>query len=318
MRGVPQPMLASAGTPPRGSGWSFEIKFDGVRAMVQVSARTGLVRIFSRHGVALTASFPEVAADLLAALADHDDVLLDGELVTPDRHGRPVFARMQRRIGVGRPAAGLLREVPASFYAFDLLVDGEDITHLPYRQRRVRLEQLPLEGRHLACPPSWTDTDIDTVLAIAADGNFEGAVAKRDDSSYRPGRSTAWVKCVLRKRAEVVVGGWLPASRSRGTAVGALLVGAYDADGNLTFLGAVGTGFTAAERRRLATRLSDLVCAACPFEGVPEDAAHARWVHPRLVGAVEYREFTTRLRHPSWKGERFDVSPDAVLVQLLA
>ena len=142
MRGIPEPMLASLGALPRGPGWNFEIKFDGVRGLIQASPRTGRVRLFSRHGVDLSASFPDVCSDVLAALADHDDVLLDGEVVTPDRQGRPVFARMQRRIGVSRPSARLLREMPASLYCFDALVDGADIRSLPYRERRLRLEQL--------------------------------------------------------------------------------------------------------------------------------------------------------------------------------
>ena len=100
----------------------------------------GRALLWSRHGVDLTASFPEIAADLLALLQGFDNVVLDGEIVTPDRQGRPQFARMQRRIGVGPPTQRLLATVPASLFVFDvLLVDGTDLRDLPYRQRALRL-----------------------------------------------------------------------------------------------------------------------------------------------------------------------------------
>lgn len=281
------------------------MKWDGARCMCVWVSATQRVRLFSRHGTDLTSGFPEVAADLRAALAGRGDLILDGELVTPDRRGRPVFGRLQRRLGVAKPTSRLLREVSASWYAFDLLVEeGVDVRLLPYVERRRRLEQLPLTGRHLACPPSF-DTDIDTVLAIAAEGDLEGVVCKRASSLYRAGRSTAWVKLPLRRRAELVVGGWLPASGSRGAAVGALLLGAHAPDGSLVYVGGVGTGFSANDRRRLATRLHQLHCESSPFASLPAEEQFARWVTPTLVGAVEYREFTSRrLRHPSWKGER--------------
>ncbi len=113
---------------------------------------------------------------------------------------------------MSRPSARLLREVPASLYCFDALVDGAGIRSLPYRERRLRLEQLPLKGPHLACPPSWSDIDVDTVLAIATQGSFEGIIAKRSDSRYKPGRSTVWIKHPLRLRADVVIGGWIQSS----------------------------------------------------------------------------------------------------------
>ncbi|EHB48642.1 DNA polymerase LigD, ligase domain protein [Mycolicibacterium rhodesiae JS60] len=312
-------MLAAAGMLPRDDGWSFEIKYDGARCIAVVSPTAGRVRLFSRRGTDLTASFPEVAVDLLAAAVGCDDLVLDGELVTPDREGRPVFARLHRRLGVGKPSARLLREVPASLYVFDLLVEGEDVRALPYRERRTRLEGLPLKGRHLACPPAWLDADVDTVLAIAEAGGFEGIVAKRSDSRYRSGRSTAWRKLPLRKRIELVVGGWFPRTGSRGDAVGAVLVGAYDNAGAFVFVGTVGTGFTTAERRRLAERLRSLGCSESPFDRVPAEGEHALWVTPDVVGAVEYREFVAgRLRHPSWKGERcHEVSPSEVALDSL-
>jgi bifunctional non-homologous end joining protein LigD len=99
--------------------------------------------------------------------------------------------------------------------------------------------------------------------------------------------------------------------------IGALLVGAHDDAGQLVYLGHVGTGFTEAALRRLHGQLAKLERSTSPF-AVPVPREHARgahWVEPRLVGDVEYREFTAgehRLRHPAWKGFRADKPPSTV------
>lgn len=119
----------------------------------------------------------------------------------------------------------------------------------------------------------------------------------------------------LRKRSEFVIGGWLPGVGVNRHTVGAVLVGAYAADGGLTFCGTVGAGLGLTERRRLTRALEPLQRKASPFAQVPSDvAAYARWVHAALVGDIEYKEFGTTLRHPLWKGLRADL--DSGLVTL--
>src|SRR5690349_20798835 len=55
-----RPMLATPGPPPAGAGWSVEFKWDGIRAIV-ATAPGGRVRIWSRNGNDVTASYPELA-----------------------------------------------------------------------------------------------------------------------------------------------------------------------------------------------------------------------------------------------------------------
>ena len=122
----------------------------------------------------------------------------------------------------------------------------------------------------------------------------------------------------LRRRTDVVVGGWLPSS-GRANEVGALLLCAFDTSGVLQFIGSVGTGFTGGERRRLGSVFADIASDAAPFGDTSADTDNARWVSPILVGSVEYREFTgRRLRHPSWKGQRADLTAREVVLDALA
>ena len=84
--------------------------------------------------------------------------------------------------------------------------------------------------------------------------------------------------------------------------LGSVLVGAYDRAGNFVYCGRIMSGFTNRARRDLSIRLSEISCATSPFQPPPVDKHGVRWVTPQLVGRVEYREYTSQLRHAAWKG----------------
>ncbi|MGW0251984.1 ATP dependent DNA ligase [Nocardia goodfellowii] len=241
------------------------------------------------------------------ALAAGRELVLDSEIVTPDRAGIPRFALMSRRLGVMRPSQTLLRTVRAQAYAFDLLsLDGHDLRDLPYLARREQLAQLELPRGPIRISPFYLDIPVSRLLEVAAE-QLEGVVAKRIDASYHSGRTAAWLKLPLRRTTEVVVVGWLP---TRGNPLfGSLLIAAHDADQQLILLGGVGSGFSSSARRALHRELLGLYTPTPPVVGVvPASlASTARWVSPRLVGEVAYRERTaSSLRHPSWRGLRPD------------
>src|SRR5918993_5186935 len=145
-----RPMLATLAEPPlTGSGLVFEPKYDGIRALVDIEPDTprARVRIWSRLGNEKTAQFPSI----VEALAAHGatlpgPVLLDGELVALDEHGRPAgFQKLQGRIHLtgAKDVERVERAQPVALIAFDLLRDGdEDLRGLPLTERRKRLEEL--------------------------------------------------------------------------------------------------------------------------------------------------------------------------------
>jgi bifunctional non-homologous end joining protein LigD len=306
-------MLATLGKPPtRFTDFAVEAKYDGQRGLAVVDR--GTVTLFSRNGADITRTFPEITAALPGVIGNRN-VVLDGEIVAPDRTGVPSFSRLQRRWPQNRrPTAELLRQVPTRFYGFDVVeIDGMNITRRPYAERRKALDQLAAESRcrTVQFPQNWTDTDPTIVLEAAAELNLEGIVCKHLDSPYKPGvRSPYWIKTPLRRRSEFVIGGWLPGFGPNRHTIGGLLLGAHCPDGLLQFCGVVGTGFTVGHRRNLTEHLHLLSCNASPFAtAVPDDVArHVRWVKPVLIGDVEYREFCGSLRHPSWKGLRPDIT----------
>ena len=200
-------MKATSGPLPKGDGWVYEIKWDGMRVLADV-APDG-VRAWSTTGREVAVSFPELAA-LAPALAPLD-ALLDGEVVALDDAGRPSFERLQHRMHVTSAvdAARRATEVPVAYVVFDLLrLGGHDLIDRPWHERRRLLEQI---GEDL---PAGVDVarvyedGEDLLSAVDAQG-LEGVVAKRRDAPYVPGaRSRQWVKVKVRRHDEWVVGGW--------------------------------------------------------------------------------------------------------------
>jgi bifunctional non-homologous end joining protein LigD len=208
--------------------------------------------------------------------------------------------------------------VPASFLAFDLLYfEGHSCLSLPYDDRRTLLDKLKLSGDTFATPPSIRDRKGADVLAISKERGLEGVVLKRRDSPYSAGqRSGAWVKVKNLRTQEVVIGGWTEGKGERAGSLGALLLG-IPGGGKLTYAGKVGTGFNAATRKEMLETLASLATNKSPFAErlSPAETALAHFVRPKIVGEVQYGEWTAdgHLRHPSWRGLRPDKLVDEVV-----
>jgi bifunctional non-homologous end joining protein LigD len=312
-------MLASAGAPPSGPGWAFEFKWDGVRAIAAIARDQ--VRLYSRIGNDITGGYPELAE--LSELIGGRPALLDGEIVACSRAGQPDFALLQQRMHIRSPSPELVAQIPISYFVFDLLdFDGHRLLSRSYQLRRDMLTDLDLESGSplIRVPPHHTDVDGRALLEVARSHGLEGVVGKRLRSRYEPGRrSLAWVKTALFRTQDVVVGGWTAGQGRRSGTFGALLLGAYDDQGRLRYLGDVGTGFTERMLSELLDRLAALEVPESPFDEPvpPEHARRARWVRPQLVGEVEYRTVTSdrRLRHTAWRGLRADKDPAQVILR---
>jgi bifunctional non-homologous end joining protein LigD len=311
------PMLATSGalpSPADDDRWAYEMKWDGVRAMVRVDG--GRISITSRNDIDMTVAYPELRA--LGEQVGSTQLMLDGEIVSFDEHGRPSFGRLQKRMHVGNAptARKLSSSDPAVLLIFDLLhVDGRSTLKLPYDQRRKLLEALNLCGPSWQTPPAFIGSGADAVR-VSVEQQLEGVIAKRLSSTYLPGRrSPDWIKIKNIRTQEVIVGGWRPGTGRRSNTLGALLLGIPTADG-LAYVGKVGTGFTDAILLDLTAILGRMGRETSPFLDVPRvDARDAHWVTPKLVGEVAFSEWTAdgRLRHPSWRGLRDDKTPDQVV-----
>jgi bifunctional non-homologous end joining protein LigD len=169
-------MLAKPGPLPSGPGWSYEVKWDGFRALV--STVDGL-KVRSRRGWNMTEALPELRG-LPAGL------VLDGELVAFNQAGDPHFPLPSKRI-LNRDTS-----VPIQFMIFDVLeVDGESHTASSFARRRDRLEQLGLDGPAWMTPDTFDDGH--ALYNAVCERGLEGIVAKWRRASYRPGQR-GWIK----------------------------------------------------------------------------------------------------------------------------
>lgn len=299
-------MLATAVSAlPAGDGWAYEFKWDGVRALLDVSDAG--MRLQSRAGNDVTDGYPE-----LAAQADGiEDALLDGEIVAFEE-GRPSFERLQQRMHVRGKAelARLVHEVPVTYVVFDVLRRyGVDLTARPYSERRATLERFGAEHEDWTISPSFDDGP--ATLAVAQAHGLEGVVAKRLTSAYRPGvRSDDWCKLRLLKSGEFVVLGWEAAPEHPAT-LSSLVLGITTDDG-LRYAGKVGSGLTgklAARLKGMLTELAQPVVAGIP-RGPRPRLVH--WVEPAVVVDVQFTMVTSDgvLRQPVFRGIRTDKGVD--------
>jgi bifunctional non-homologous end joining protein LigD len=309
-------MKAMGGTtlPVEDGGWAYEIKWDGMRLLAYLDpGEKAPLRLQTTRGHDAAPRYPELAGlpDAIGCPAS-----LDGAVAVVEENGRSDFGRLQRRIHVANPGELAVAE-PASFLIFDLLwLDGNDLTALPYLDRRRLLADL-VEPAEAWWVPAHHLGDGQALYDHAKANGLEGLIAKRVDSPYVPGKRTPnWRKVKIRRGQELVVGGWLPGEGNRTGSLGALLVGYHD-DTGLRYAGRVGTGFNEAELRRVQGRLDSLAADHSPFveDPPPPVRKKARWVRPEMVAQVEFGEWTSDgvLRHPSYVGERTDKDPRDVV-----
>ena len=312
-----KPMLATAVDIPMGNTWAYEVKWDGMRLLFDLSPTR--VRLTSRTEADVTAAFPEIA-DLGAALvaAGVTDVLLDGEIVAFDAAGKPSFPALGPRMGVrhARRATERAALEPVTFVAFDIMrLAGEDLTASSYDDRRTLLASLPTDSPRFIAPASFDDGAA-LFEATKAQG-LEGIMAKRRDSPYRPGvRSGDWVKHAHRETVEVVVLGWRRGEGRASGRVGSLAVGLPRTDGSWRFVGAVGSGIGDDEGAVLGAMLPTIEIDAPLVELSPSELANAggepfRWCDPLLVAEIIHlgTTGTGKLRQPVFLRMRPDMGP---------
>jgi ATP-dependent DNA ligase len=193
-------VIPSAGTLP--GSLVFEPKWDGFRAVCLVEA--GGVSLLSRQSKDLSRYFP----DLVAAASEQipPGCVVDGEAVIWSR-GRLDFDALQRRLVTSKAALpALVRELPASFMAFDVLaVAGHDTRMAPFSERRALLEEL---ARDWVAPLNLSPVTRDRELAVSwfeemSASGIEGLVCKGASQLYMGGKRQ-WLKVKSRRSVDVV------------------------------------------------------------------------------------------------------------------
>ena len=288
---------ANAREPFADDEWAFEIKWDGVRALLYHDG--DVTTLVSRTGKDITHRYPE-----LASFAASRPLVLDGEIVALDDAGRPSFELLQQRMNLNAAGAiaDAMQSVPVNYAAFDVLYHGGDITRLSFDERRAVLEELDMASPFVRS--EVVEGDPTALWEFVRGRGLEGIVAKRRSSPYRPGaRSQEWRKIPVERRVRAVVGGFTEGDGGRSGSFGALLLGLWT-DAGLRWIGSVGSGFDDWSLGAIRTALDQMRMEQSPFMPGGDLPRRAVWVFPQLVALVSYREWTQvgRLRAPVFKG----------------
>jgi ATP-dependent DNA ligase len=307
------PMLAKrVGAVPTDSGWIFEPKWDGFRALVFRDHEDILLQ--SRDGKSLNRYFPELISTLLAQLPPR--CVLDGEIVIATG-GRLDFEALQLRVHPAASRVNLLATTtPASIVFFDLLALGEDsLMAEPFEVRQARLGDAL---RHADPPVHQTATTRDPTVAQDWFSRFEGAgldgvIAKPALGHYEPDKRSM-LKIKHERDCDCVVAGFRWHKSGEGTAVGSLLLGLYDASGALQHVG-VCASFTTAKRKDLAAFLTPYKVGAAanhPWAHHAEGSnqrmpgAPSRWNSGKDLSWVPLRpELVVEVAYEHMQGDRF-------------
>jgi ATP-dependent DNA ligase len=290
---------------PTDTGWQFEPKWDGFRA---IAARTGdEIELMSKSGKSLARFFPEIV-DLLRAVRA-EDFILDAELVLPIGDALSFDALQQRLHPAASRIAKLSAQTPARLMIFDILrLGGEDLASKPLTARRSALETFHAAhgSDRMLLSPATPHLEAVQAWLMTSGGALDGIVAKRLGEPYRSGER-AMVKVKPLRSADCVVGGYR--ATADGTGIASLLLGLLDEDGKLDHVGFT-SGFFSADRPVILAKLRPLEGGA-GFTG-KAPGGPSRWrkdgdgawtpLKPDLVAEVVYDQVTARrFRH----GTRF-------------
>lgn len=292
-----QPMLAKETEEPfDDTEWLFEIKWDGYRAIAEVSKSE--VKLYSRNGNTFENSYPVVVSELKRLKIN---AVLDGEIAVLNDEGHPEFQLLQHyEENTHRPI---------QFYVFDILfLNGKNLCELPLLKRKEILQRTLPANDVIKYSDHITESGV-AFFNASREKNLEGIIAKKADSLYYTGKRTnEWLKIKNHRTQEAIICGYTEPGGSR-KYFGALVLGIRDGD-KLKYIGHTGSGFNQKSLKEMWDLLQPLKQPNSPFEEKIKTNMPVTWVKPKLVCEMKFTEVTRDgiLRHPIFLHLRKDKS----------
>ncbi|MGX8008887.1 ATP-dependent DNA ligase [Mesorhizobium sp. ORM8.1] len=262
--------------PPEGDGWLHEVKFDGYRSQIVIDGAE--VRIFTRRGLDWTAKYRDLVEAAKGLTVQ--SAIIDGEIVVLNDAGVSDFGELRKAI--------TRRQHDLYFVAFDLLhLNGHDLRDMRLEDRREVLQAMIPDGQRIQFSEALPGSGA-TVFHLVDQAGLEGVVSKRNDSKYRSGPSTNWLKAKCYTIDEFDL---LGVEREPGKPAFALMA----ERGTRRYVGSAFITLNREMRERLWKRVQDRPGTAP--KGMKRPAT--QWVKPGLIGRVKHLRGEEDLRHAS-------------------
>lgn len=284
---------------PDGPQWVAQIKWDGVRVLTYYDGRE--VRLFNRRLHERTLHYPEMTD--ISSYCNADSVILDGEVIALGSDGKPSFYEVMRRDGLRRmeKVAAIQKAVPITYMIFDVLYwNGQWVTSYSLTERQQILNATITPRDHVQLVENFDNAE--ALYQVVQTQGMEGVLLKDLSSSYLiNGKDQRWRKKKWYRDIIAVVGG----VTLRDNIVNSLLLGLFDHQGRLWYIGHAGTGrLTQNDWRNLTQRIRPLVQTNRPFVNKPPRAANSVWLQPEITAKIQFAEWADghSLRQPSIQG----------------
>ncbi len=296
---VLKPMLADARKKVPIGDYLYEVKWDGIRALIYVNE--GELKIYSRNGNDITDQFPELNVPEHAFRINN--AIFDSEIVCLDLEGKADFKKVITRLMSKKNFDVNAKRNPAYCYLFDCLyLDGRSLMNDPLDRRRWWMIDSTRVGE---TPYRISDTveDGEALFEAAKKLGVEGIMAKERKGKWTPGkRNDTWIKVKVKETMDVRIIGYTNGEGDRERTFGSLQLAEETSEG-LIYRGGVGTGFDDKRLKELRAQLDELTNDEKP---VTQDVHHEKetiWVRPELICEVEYSMLTDNgtFRDPVFK-----------------
>jgi bifunctional non-homologous end joining protein LigD len=296
---------------PNGEDWIAQIKWDGVRILTYADNQE--VRLYNRKKNERTLNYPEITN--ISEYCTSPSVILDGEVISLGENGKPSFHDVMRRDGLRKleRLKMVAESVPIIYMIFDVLyLNGEWINNKPFHERNEILAEIITPNEHIQLVPSITEAE--ALFSAIKEQGMEGIVLKRTGSPYAIGKKRDdWLKVKNYRDIIAVIGGFTLGYNT----VNSILLGLYDSEGKLQYVGHTGTGkMTVSDWKDLTKELKEIVAEHHPFKKKPQHHTHATWVRPEKTVKIKFAEWTEggAMRQPSIEGF-IEVPPQECLLE---
>ena len=283
------PMLANSRKYlPLDHNFLYEIKWDGIRASLYLENEK--IIIYSRSGRDITSQFPDL---VLPEVFDVESGIFDGEIVSLDKNGVPVFSQVISRMHSNTDSKNSLHKYQTVLYLFDcVFLDGKYITNESLIKRKDWLNASIKKNNTIRISESLDDGQ--ALFDAGKELGLEGVMVKVKTSQYQPGlRSDNWLKVKYRTKTHCLIAGYTKGQGDRADLFGAIHIIEKSNNAESIYRGKVGTGFDSKKMKILLNKFAELTSSVKPFKTQTEDDNSSIWITPVLECEIEYASLTS-------------------------